>query len=305
MAGIPSFEQYLGSLGRMSTHVDPTVPTAATQSLADATASLLRLSEGGFEAEGGLLAGIGNADAGHTDGAAGLDRAGLTEWAHAHPEWVPALGLAVGLSQERLKNSLRHEFDSSSWAALARTRPADLISYLDREFDLVQLLEAQLGRTYSFADILAARAGSRASAISATASGRRLEDEIEAIASELGLSYGTRTRFSGRNRRTAPCDLVVPASGDAQIVVAAKGFDSTGSKLTDAVREIEEMADVRLPQQFVIAVIDGIGWKSRQADLRRIHALWESHQIDGMYSMNTLPAFRADLERAARLRELL
>ena len=59
--------------------------------------------------------------------------------------------------------------------------------------------------------------------------------------------------------------------GNAAIAVAAKGFDSTGSKLTDAVREIEEMADVRLPRQFIMAVIDGIGWKSRQSDLRRIY----------------------------------
>ena len=299
MAGIPSFDEYLSTLGRMSRHVDPTLPTAAAQEIHDATESLGRLAAGEFEAEGGLLAGF-------DDGAGiGLDVAGVAEWAHAHPDWVPALGLAVGLSQERLKNSLRHEFDTPSWATLARTRPAELVGYLDREFDLIRLLQEQLGRSYSFADILVARAGSRVAAISAGASGRRLEDEIEAIASDLGLSYGTRTRFSGRNHRTAPCDLVVPASGEAQIVVAAKGFDSTGSKLTDAVREIEEMADVRLPQQFVIAVIDGIGWKSRQADLRRIHALWESHQIDGMYSLNTLPMFRADIERAARLRELL
>jgi len=66
--------------------------------------------------------------------------------------------------------------------------------------------------------------------------------------------------------------------------VAAKGFDSTGSKLTDAVREIEEMADVRQARQFIMAVIDGrgdgrrppsqaihhgghrrIGWKNRKA----------------------------------------
>ncbi|MCS5717421.1 hypothetical protein N1027_04635 [Herbiconiux sp. CPCC 205763] len=299
MGDIPSFDEYLSTLGRMSRHVDPTLPTAAAQVIHDATESLARLAEGGIEAEDGLLAGL-DGDAG-----GGLHVAGLAAWAHAHPEWVPALGLTVGLSQERLKNSLRHEFDTPSWAALARTRPVALVEYLDRDFGLIRLLETQLGRTYTFSDILVARAGSRVAAISAGASGRRLEDEIEAIASDLGLSYGTRTRFSGRNRRTAPCDLVVPATGEAQIVVAAKGFDSTGSKLTDAVREIEEMADVRLPQQFVIAVIDGIGWKSGQADLRRIHALWESHQIDGMYSLNTLPVFRADLERAARLRDLL
>lgn len=89
------------------------------------------------------------------------------------------------------------------------------------------------------------------------------------------------------------------------LAVAAKGFDSTGSKLTDAVREIEEMADVRLPRQFVMAVIDGIGWKSRIADLRRLYDLWERQQIDGMYTLLTLDRFRADLAEAARLRGLL
>jgi len=54
-----------------------------------------------------------------------------------------------------------------------------------------------------------------------------------------------------------------------------------------------------------MAVIDGIGWKSRQADLRKIHHLWETHQIDGMYTLATLDAFRADLEEAARLRGAL
>ncbi|ETW24051.1 hypothetical protein MGAST_10660 [Mycobacterium gastri 'Wayne'] len=85
----------------------------------------------------------------------------------------------------------------------------------------------------------------------------------------------------------------------------AASFDSTGSKLTDAVREIEEMADVRLPTQCIMAVIDGIGWKSRQADLRRIHFLWTNKQIDGMYTLSNLDQFRDDLALAARLRHLI
>ena len=136
-------------------------------------------------------------------------------------------------------------------------------------------------------------------------SGRKVEDEIEAIAADLGLQYQTRTQFTGRNGRIAPCDLVVPDSGSAQIVVAAKGFDSTGSKLRDAVREIEEMAEIRLPRQFVIAVIDGVGWKNRQYDLRKIHDLWVAQQIDGMYTLATLDQFRDDLEEAARLRHII
>ena len=175
---------------------------------------------------------------------------------------------------------------------------------LEESFDLVRLIEVQRGRSYDFGDVLLARAGTRATATRAGASGRRVEDDIEAIARDLGLSYETRTRFVGRSGRTGPCDLVVPSAQDAAIAVAAKGFDSTGSKLTDAVREIEEMADVRLPRQYVMAVIDGIGWKSRIADLRRIHALWQSQQIDGMYTLASLDRFRADLIEAARLRGL-
>jgi len=100
---------------------------------------------------------------------------------------------------------------------------------------------------------------------------------IEAIARDLGLPYKTRTRFEGRGKQsgkqTAPADLVVPNKPNALIAVAAKGFDSTGSKLTDSVREIDEIAAVRLPRQYAMAVIDGIGWKSRTADLRRIYTL--------------------------------
>lgn len=82
-------------------------------------------------------------------------------------------------------------------------------------------------------------------------------------------------------------------------MVAAKGFDSTGSKLTDAVREIEDMANVRLPTQFVMAAVDGIGWKSRAADLRRIYELRATDRIDGLYTLNQLGDFRAALQEAA------
>lgn len=176
---------------------------------------------------------------------------------------------------------------------------------LDEEFDLVRLVEVQRNRQYDFGDILVARGGTRQTATAAGASGRKVEDEIEAIARGIGLPYETRTRFTGRNNRTAACDLVIPSGGAAEIAVAAKGFDSTGSKLTDAVREIEEMADVRLARQFIMAVIDGIGWKNRLNDLRRIYTLWERHQIDGMYTLATLDRFRDDLQHAARLRGML
>lgn len=279
MSNAPSFDQYLTTLGRLTAHIDPTASTSEADTIKAAAAELAALPT--------------------------VDQVTLTSWAEANPSRVPVLGLVVGLGQEKLKNALRDAFDTSGWVTLARQRPADLIAWLDAKFDLIRMLTVQRSRHYEFGDVLVARAGSRVTATQAGQSGRKVEDEIEAIAADLALPYETRTRFTGRHGRTAPCDLVVPNSAAAQIVVAAKGFDSTGSKLTDAVREIEEMAEIRLPRQFVIAVIDGIGWKSRQADLRRIHSLWESQQIDGMYTLATLDQFRTDLQEAAKLRHLL
>ncbi|MFB2554896.1 hypothetical protein [Herbiconiux liangxiaofengii] len=263
----------------MKTHVDPTISTPETEDIKRAYYSL-----GAIET---------------------LSIGSLTAWVEANPRWVPVLGLTVGLGQERLKNELKHQFDTSGWITLARRKPAELIHWLDNDFNLVHLLSIQRFADYNFADVLVERAGTRVTATQAGQSGRRVEDLIEAIADELGLPYQTRTRFTGRNNQTAPCDLVVPNTGDAQIVVAAKGFNSTGSKLSDAVREIQEMADVRKPTQFVMAVIDGIGWKSRVSDLKRIYQLWGNGSIDGMYTLATLDVFREDLEEAARLRRLI
>lgn len=279
MSDAVGFESYLNTLGRLTSHVDPTASTPEAERLVRATESL-----------GEVLS---------------LDVAGLAAWVRDHPNDVPILGLTVGLSQEKLKNALRDRFDTTGWHGVARSKPVDLVSWLDAEFDLVRMLRVQFSRTYSFADILVARAGSRVTATRAGESGRKIEDEIEAIAVDLRLPHALRGRFTGRNGRTAPADLIVGDPGNADIVVAAKGFDSTGSKLTDAVREIEEMAEVRLPKQLVLAVIDGIGWKSRQSDLRRIHQLWVDKQIDGMYTLVSLDQFRDDVEEFARLRKLI
>ena len=274
------FAEYVASLSQLSNPFDPTVPTAESEEIRSIATGLAALVN--------------------------ADRSSLAALIQEEPDAVPVLGLAVGLTREKLKNVLKHHFDSAGWIVLARERPGDVIGMLDEHYDLVRLVNEQRTRTYDFGDVLVARAGTRRTAMDAGATGRRVEDEIERVANDLGLPSATRTRFEGRNGQTAPCDLAIPRGGAAAlIVVAAKGFDSTGSKLTDAVREVEEMAEKRLPTQFVMAAIDGIGWKSRLNDLRRIHELRASHQIDGMYTLERLGEFRHDLEAAARRLGLL
>lgn len=75
--------------------------------------------------------------------------------------------------------------------------------------------------------------------------GRELEDAVEERVEALGQPFTTRTRFSGRGNLDAPADFAIPSGSEALIAVAVKGFDSTGSKLSDATREIEQMVEVK------------------------------------------------------------
>lgn len=279
MSAPVSFEQYLDALAAMTPHVDPTATTPSTEAIRAAVGSLQEVTP--------------------------VTEQSLAQWVSSHPQWAHVLGLVVGLSQEKLKNALRDGLDTAGAITLARTRPDELITFLTDRFDLIEMVNKQVGLEYGLADVLIARAGTRVTATRASAAGRSIEDMIEDIAKGLELPYETRTRFVGRGGQTGPGDLVIPNTADAAIVVAAKGFDSTGSKLTAAYEEIAKMADVRKPTQFIMAVVDGIGWKSRKADLRRIHGLWATNAIDGLYTVSSLGQFRSDLENAARLRGLI
>jgi hypothetical protein len=276
---IPTFEEYVANLGDLTPWIDPTTPTAASAQIQANANALEAIDE--------------------------ISRDSLTQWVAENPKAVNALALTVGLTQEKFKIWLKKNFNTESWAKAAAEHPAELIEKLDQRYDLIRLVESQRKQIYSFGDLLVARGGTRGYALTSAKIGRDLEDKIEAIARELGLDYETRTRFVGRHNETAPCDLVIPNGKDAVIAVAAKVFGSTGSKQSAAWKEVQDMSLVRKPSQYIMAVIDGVGWVRRISDLKRIYELWAKNDIDGMYTVATLDSFRADLEEAARRHRLL
>ena len=94
---IPSFEEYLDSLSNLATVNDPTL----------------------LSAEGAALKVAANAIGVLPDVSASRLAALIRE----HPEYVPALGLAVGLSKEGLRNTLRHHLGTAGHVMLAREDP--------------------------------------------------------------------------------------------------------------------------------------------------------------------------------------
>ena len=126
------------------------------------------------------------------------------------PSWVPILASIAGLSQEQLKNVLRHRLGTSGWITLAREHPRSVIEMLNIHYGLVDHIEEERSRPWSYADILFERVESRSRASRAIGRGRDLEDEVEEIVKSLGLPYALRTHFTGTGGRTAPCDLAIP-----------------------------------------------------------------------------------------------
>lgn len=271
---IPSFEDYLDSLSPVSTF--PASEEPADLDLCERATGV-----------------IGSLDP--------LDAQGLAEAISEDSELLPVLAAVAGLSQERFKTWLKANFGTAGWITLGRKRAVDVVAAMQEHLDILELLRQQSMREWTWADVLAQVMSPRSRAGSAIQQGRELEDQVEAVINAVPLPFVARTRFVGTNAATAPADFAIPDGGErALIAVAVKGFDSTGSKLTDTAREIEEMATIRKPGQFIFAVIDGHAWARRQNDLRRIHALWAADRIEGLFNQRSLAEFQAALEDAAR-----
>jgi hypothetical protein len=275
-----SFEEFLSELTSLSTAAGAGTPALDPEIVREAGAAAQALA-----------------------GLQTVNRETIAEIVRAHPQWVPFLASCAGLGLEQLKRQLQRLARTSGWTRLAQKEPERLVAVLDEAFGLIDQIRMQREQTWTFADVLVERyVWSRRRASTSVLQGRRLENVVEeVVASIMGDRYVMRTKFIGRGGEEAPCDFAIPDDGtDALIIGAVKGFNSTGSKLSDAVREIDRMASVRLPRQFVFAFVDGIGWLGRQADLKRIYDLWITHAIDGLYSLARTEAFRQDLTDAAR-----
>lgn len=277
---VPTFEEYLASLS----------PVSSTAPVGGAPVDL-ELCERATATIGSLNP---------------LDPANLAEAVSREPQLLSVIAAVAGLSQERFRGWLKTNFDTAGWIKLGRERSIDVVLTMQEQFDILGLLREQSVRDWTWADVLAQVMSPRSRAGSAIQQGRDLEDQVEAAINAAALPFVARTRFVGTNASTAPADFAIPSTGDeAMIAVAVKGFDSTGSKLSDARREIEEMATIRRPSQYIFAVIDGHGWARRQGDLRRIHELWANDRIEGLFNQRSLAEFREALQDAGRRLRLI
>jgi len=206
------------------------------------------------------------------------------------------LRLFMGLSKDQFTASLKTELGAAIGVKAYKTAPAKFLDALVR-MGLLEAMGEQTNRVPRWSDVLVERLRSgRGSAISGQRRGRGVEDFAEAVVRRVfGEAFESRCTFRGRNERTAKCDFAIPSRTDPRIVIESKGYGATGSKMTDVIGDIEKIIAAKRSDTALLLFTDGLTWKQRANDLRKLVASQNIGDITRIYTYAMENEFEADL----------
>jgi hypothetical protein len=175
----------------------------------------------------------------------------------------------------------------------------DPVYFLARLTDLglLDAMVAEATRKLHWSDTLVERLRSgRGSAISGQRRGRSAEDFAEDIIRRVFENqFEARVTFTGRENRRAKCDFAIPSKASPRILIESKGYGATGSKMTDVVGDIEKILSAKRADSTFLFFTDGLTWKQRQSDLRKIVRYQNIGDIARVYTHAMADQFEADL----------
>ncbi len=205
--------------------------------------------------------------------------------------------LFLGLSKDQMESRLKSEFaGGSAGSKRYKANPDNYLAILNG-MGVPDAMTTSVNRKLSWSDVLVERLRSgRGSAISGQKRGRGLEDVAEALVREvLGDAFETRCTFTGRGGKTAKCDIAIPSRDDPRIVIESKAYGATGSKMTDIIGDLDAIIEAKRHDTALLFVTDGITWKARQSDLRKIIDRQNEGQITRVYTSQMRDSFLSDL----------
>jgi hypothetical protein len=203
--------------------------------------------------------------------------------------------LFLDLSKDELDGSLR-EIKAKAY----RKEPESLLQGLASLGALEKIREA-VGTPVTWRDVLVERLKTgRGSAIKAQVRGRFLEDKTEEIVRAVfGIGhYDARCRFVGANgQEDEKADFAIPSREDARILIEVKAYGATGSKQTDILGDMGRIVGKKRHDTTLLFVTDGVTWKLRANDLRKLIEMQNEGRIARIYTSKMFPDLRQDLLR--------
>lgn len=233
----------------------------------------------------------------------GLDRTpsadDLTGAFQKDPIFLDVCRLFLGVSQESAAHTIGAALGANKkWAdlrKLAKAQPAALAAALV-SIGLPDEISTQLHKRWEMEDVLLERYKmSRGRAISGQSRGRGLENEVEELLKQLEVKFDMRASFTGKKGQTAKCDFAIPSKDHPKIVIESKGFEATGSKLTDFLGDVLKIGQAKENHTYFFVVTDGRGWLNRESDLKKIIEFHQEGLIEMVYTRARLDQLSRDV----------
>lgn len=214
-------------------------------------------------------------------------------------EGLLCVRLFLALSSDQMRSVLASELGGSGGIGVMRFN-ADRTAYIDalERLGLLEKMAATVNRVPVWSDILVERLrAGRGSAISGQKRGRGLEDFVEGIVREVfgEGGYVSRGTFVGEQGKTAKFDFAVPDRVRPRIIIEVKGYGATGSKMTDVIGDLDKIIESMRRDATLLFVTDGLTWKERTSDLRKILDRQNEGKIARIYTTGMREQFLSDL----------
>jgi hypothetical protein len=206
--------------------------------------------------------------------------------------------LFLGFSKDQFVSVLRGiRGDAGIGVKSYRTNPSAFIEDI-LSTGLLEAMAEEANRKPHWSDVLVERLRSgRGSAISGQRRGRDVEDFAEAIVKRVfGDHFQVRCTFAGP-RQEAKCDFAIPSKAAARILIESKGYGATGSKMTDILGDIRTIIAAKRPDTAFLFFTDGLTWKQRKSDLRKIVEFQNNGDITRIYTFAMAEQFEEDLRQ--------
>ena len=214
--------------------------------------------------------------------------------------WFVALFL--GLSKDQFVSAIKELLEDGGIGVKSyRLNPEAYAEALSAA-GLLDAMAEEVNREPHWSDVLVERLRSgRGSAISGQRRGRGVEDFAQAIVEKVfGAGFHMRCTFAGPRGRLAKCDFAIPSRENPRIVIEAKGYGATGSKMTDVIGDIEKIIAAKRSDTAFLFFTDGLSWKQRKSDLRKIVEYQNAGDITRIYTYAMADRLESDLEQLKR-----
>lgn len=207
--------------------------------------------------------------------------------------------LFLDLSKDELEGALRESMSGKGIGVKAFRANPDLFLEHLAALGALNKMQEVVGVPVTWRDLLVERLKTgRGSAIKAQTRGKFLEDKTAEVVREVfGIgNYDVGRRFLGATGQSdEKADFAIPSKEDARILIEVKAYGATGSKQTDILGDMERIIGKKRHDTTLLFVTDGITWKSRTRDLRKLIALQNEGKITRIYTSQMFPDLRDDL----------